>query len=415
MSSIRLNKVSKMYRGGVVAVDEVSLTIDDGEFMVLVGPSGCGKTTILRMIAGLEEVTEGDVFLGDRDVTDLDPQARDVAMVFQNYALFPHMTVAQNIGFGLRLRHTPRKTRDARVLETAKLLGLDGLLDRRPAELSGGQRQRVAIGRALVREPSAFLMDEPLSNLDAKLRGAMRAELARLHRELGTTTVYVTHDQSEAMTLGQRVAVLRNGVLQQCAAPRMLFERPANLFVAAFIGSPSMNLVEVTIDGGVANLGGDRLALHPAHRLSSSTLPRILGIRPSDFVVADRSTPRHWPRLRVRVETVEDLGAEHHLMFRVAAPRARTDATKDAADGDDEATILREEGTSVMTARLSGPPRTSIGDTVSLTVDNATFHLFDVETGEVLASPVAHEEHPADEALDPPVDTGGRIAEAKLP
>jgi multiple sugar transport system ATP-binding protein len=406
MSSIRLNKVSKIYPRGVVAVDDVNLTINDGEFMVLVGPSGCGKTTILRVIAGLEEVTQGEVLLGDRDITDLEPQKRNVAMVFQNYALFPHMTVAQNIGFGLKLRHTPRQERERRIAEAAQLLALDSLLDRRPAELSGGQRQRVAIGRALVREPSAFLMDEPLSNLDAKLRGAMRGELARLHRQLGTTTVFVTHDQTEAMTLGARVAVFRNGVLQQCDTPRVLFERPANLFVAAFIGSPSMNLVEVTIDDGVAHLGNGQISVHPDHRWTSSTRPRILGIRPSDFAIAGPSTPQHWQRLRVQVETAEDLGAEHHLKFRVAAPRARTDATKDAADGDDEASILRDEGTSVMTAQLSGAPRNALGDTLTLAVDNAAFHLFDPESGEVLASPVARREPRTDGATNPAPSAG---------
>jgi len=399
MASIELHNVRKEFRGGIVAVDDVDLRIEDGEFMVLVGPSGCGKTTILRMIAGLEAVTRGDVLLGDRDVTDLEPQQRDVAMVFQSYALFPHMTVAQNIGFGLRLRHAPRHERERRVSEAAELLMLDALLDRRPAELSGGQRQRVAIGRALVREPSAFLMDEPLSNLDAKLRGSMRGELARLHRQLETTTVYVTHDQTEAMTLGQRVAVFRSGVLQQCDTPRRLFERPANLFVAAFIGSPSMNLVEVQIDDGAARLGDRRLALHPGHRLAPSTRPRVLGIRPTDFIVADASTPRHWPRLPVQVETAEDLGAEHHLMFRVPAPQARTDATREAADGDDETTILRDDGSSVMTARLGGAQRTAIGGRVTLAVDNAAFHLFDRDSGEVLASPVAGDEALADHVI----------------
>jgi len=409
MASIELRNVRKEFRGGVVAVDDVDLTIEDGEFMVLVGPSGCGKTTILRMIAGLEDVTRGDVCLGDRDVTDLEPQKRDVAMVFQSYALFPHMTVAQNIGFGMTLRRTPRSDRERRVREAAELLMLDTLLDRRPAELSGGQRQRVAIGRALVREPSAFLMDEPLSNLDAKLRGSMRGELARLHRQLETTTVYVTHDQTEAMTLGQRVAVFRGGVLQQCDTPRRLFERPANLFVAAFIGSPSMNLVEVELDDGVARVGQQQLALHSDHRLTSSARPRVLGVRPTDFVVADATTPHHWPRLQIQVETAEDLGAEHHLMFRVAAPQARTDATEDAADGDDEATILRNDGSSIMTARLSGAQRAAIGDSLTLAVDNAAFHLFDLDSGEVLASPVAISEPPDRQVIAVASHRGQRI------
>jgi multiple sugar transport system ATP-binding protein len=399
MASIELHKVRKEFRGGVVAVDAVDLEIADGEFMVLVGPSGCGKTTILRMIAGLEEVSGGEIRLGERDVTDVEPQRRDVAMVFQNYALFPHMTVAENIGFGLRLRHTPRAERSRRVRAAAELLMLDALLDRRPAELSGGQRQRVAIGRALVREPSAFLMDEPLSNLDAKLRGSMRGELARLHRRLATTTVYVTHDQTEAMTLGQRVAVFRSGVLQQCDVPRALYERPANLFVAAFIGSPSMNLLEVSIDDGAVRLGENSLPLHPDRGIDPSGRPRVLGIRPSDLVVADAATPEDWPRIRARVETAEDLGAEHHLMFRVAVPRAQTDATSDAADGDAETTILRDEGSSIVTARINGVQRAAIGDAVTFAVDPASFHLFDLDTGDVLASPVAAGARPIDRSV----------------
>ena len=244
MAGITLDGVSKVFAGGVQAVDNVSLEIGDGEFMVLVGPSGCGKTTILRMVAGLEEVTDGEIAIGDRVVTDLAPKDRDIAMVFQNYALYPHMTVEQNLGFGLKLRKTPKVEIKRRVDDVAHILGLDPLLKRKPAALSGGQRQRVAMGRAMVREPRAFLMDEPLSNLDAKLRVQMRAELARLRDRLKTTTVYVTHDQVEAMTLGDRVAVMRDGVLQQCDTPQNLFKFPVNLFVAAFIGSPAMNLVE---------------------------------------------------------------------------------------------------------------------------------------------------------------------------
>src|ERR687887_1771718 len=245
MPGIRLEGLTKSYgKHGLRAVDEVDLEVRDGEFMVVVGPSGCGKSTIMRMIAGIEEVTAGRILIGDRDVTHLDPRKRDVAMVFQNYALYPHLSVRQNLGFGLKLRGTGKGDIAARVAEVAQILGLEEVLDRRPGELSGGQRQRVAMGRAIVREPAAFLMDEPLSNLDAKLRVSMRAQLSRLHERLGVTTVYVTHDQVEAMTLGQRVAVLRDGVLQQVDTPQGLFRNPANLFVAAFIGSPSMNLVE---------------------------------------------------------------------------------------------------------------------------------------------------------------------------
>jgi multiple sugar transport system ATP-binding protein len=271
MARIELDGVSKVFAGEVMAVDDLSLSIEDGEFMVLVGPSGCGKSTVLRLVAGLEEVTDGEIRIGDRDVTDLRPKERDIAMVFQNYALYPHMTVRENIEFGLKLRRTPKAERDRRVLEAARILELEPLLERRPAALSGGQRQRVAMGRAMVREPQAFLMDEPLSNLDAKLRVQMRTQLARLRDRLETTTIYVTHDQVEAMTLGDRVAVLRDGVLQQVDTPQTLFGAPANLFVAAFIGSPSMNLVHATIEGGAAAFAGYRVPLPSARAWPTST------------------------------------------------------------------------------------------------------------------------------------------------
>src|SRR4029079_15858059 len=253
----------------VIAVNNVSLEIGDGEFMGLVGPSGCGKSTILRILAGLEEVTAGEVIIGDTQVTDLPPKERDIAMVFQNYALYPHMTVEQNLGFGLRLRKTPKVELKRRVEDVATILGLDPLMQRKPGELSGGQRQRVAMGRAMVREPRAFLMDEPLSNLDAKLRVQMRAELARLRDRLKTTTVYVTHDQVEAMTLGDRVAVMRDGVLQQCDTPQNLFNFPVNLFVAAFIGSPAMNLVEAKVNGGKVEFAGFSLPAPPREGLAA--------------------------------------------------------------------------------------------------------------------------------------------------
>ena len=261
MAEIRLEQVGKVYDGDVRAVDDVSLTIGSGEFMVLVGPSGCGKSTLLRMIAGLEEVTEGDIWIGEREVARLAPRDRDIAMVFQNYALYPHMTVAKNLGYGLKVRKTPKAEIERRVVEVARLLGLEELLQRRPGALSGGQRQRVAMGRAIVREPQAFLMDEPLSNLDAKLRVDMRAELARLHDRLGITTVYVTHDQVEAMTLGSRVAVMRDGTVQQVDTPQTLYREPINLFVAAFIGSPSMNLVEAQVVGDAVEFAGFRIPL----------------------------------------------------------------------------------------------------------------------------------------------------------
>src|SRR5690242_8351859 len=261
VAEIVLDNVSKVFSGGVTAVDDVSLEIGSGEFLVLVGPSGCGKSTLLRMIAGLERLSDGTITIDGRDVTDLPPRSRDVAMVFQSYALYPHMSVRENLGYGLRVRKTPKKDAERRVAEVAKLLGLEEMLDRKPAALSGGQRQRVAMGRAIVREPKAFLMDEPLSNLDAKLRVSMRASLAKLHERLGVTTLYVTHDQVEAMTLGQRVAVLRDGTLQQFDTPHNLFHRPANLFVAAFIGSPSMNLVDARVCGDCVRFADLELAL----------------------------------------------------------------------------------------------------------------------------------------------------------
>src|SRR3954449_9371676 len=281
MAQIVLDTVTKRFSGNVIAVNDVSLEIGDGEFMVLVGPSGCGKSTLLRMIAGLEEVTDGEISIGDRVVTDLPPKSRDIAMVFQNYALYPHMTVEQNLGFGLKLRKTPKNEIRRRVDEAARILGLELLLKRKPAALSGGQRQRVAMGCAMVREPQAFLMDEPLSNLDAKLRVQMRAELARLRDRLRTTTVYVTHDQIEAMTLGQRVAVMRDGVIQQVDTPQELYARPANLYVAAFIGSPAMNLVEATAAGGRVRFADFDLPLPPSLKLDSDRL--VVGIRPTDF------------------------------------------------------------------------------------------------------------------------------------
>ncbi len=284
MPGIRIERVTKVYGDDVVAVDDVSLEVADGEFMVLVGPSGCGKSTLLRVIAGLEKVTLGRVWIGDDDVTTLEPPDRDMAMVFQSYALYPHKTVRENLAFGLRRRKVPKEEIAERVDRMAAMLGLGELMGRKPAALSGGQRQRVAMGRALVREPRAFLMDEPLSNLDAKLRTSMRGELARLHERLPTTTVYVTHDQVEAMTLGQRVAVLRDGVIQQCDVPQRLFDQPANLFVGAFIGSPAMNLVEARLDGDVVSFGSTELPLAGARAAGERAV--ILGLRPTELAVA---------------------------------------------------------------------------------------------------------------------------------
>ena len=375
-----MDGVTKIYPGGVRAVDDVSLEIDSSEFMVLVGPSGCGKSTLLRMIAGLEEVTDGAIFIGDRDVTDLAPRQRDIAMVFQNYALYPHMTVRKNLGYGLKVRKTPNEEIVRRVSDVARLLGLEDLLERRPAALSGGQRQRVAMGRAIVREPAAYLMDEPLSNLDAKLRVAMRAELARLHERLATTTVYVTHDQIEAMTLGQRVTVMRNGLIQQVGAPQQLYRDPVNLFVAAFLGSPSMNLVDATVEGDHVEFAGFRLALAPGRRPIRSWRV-ILGIRPDDFEDVAFGDPE-LPTIDVRVSVLEELGSEDHVIFPVDAQRVEAEELRDAHD-DEDAQLLAE-GDSMFTARVD--PRTSavVGGTVTLAVNPAGFHFFDPETGQTL-------------------------------
>jgi multiple sugar transport system ATP-binding protein len=375
MAEIVLDNVTKVFAGGVVAVDGVSLTIASGEFLVLVGPSGCGKSTLLRMIAGLEEATEGTVSIGGVDVTDFPPRSRDVAMVFQSYALYPHMTVRQNLGYGLKVRKTPKAEIAERVDKAAHLLGLERLLERRPAALSGGQRQRVAMGRAIVREPKAFLMDEPLSNLDAKLRVSMRAQLAALHARLDTTTVYVTHDQIEAMTLGQRVAVMRDGRVQQVDTPQALYARPANLFVAAFIGSPAMNLVEAEVADGELRFGGHAIPLPAA--TAPPPGPVIAGLRPEVFeddAFADPSLPR----LDVRTEVVEELGADTHVLFAVAAPPVDASEVREAA-GDEEA-LTTVEG-SLFTARVDPGTAAKPGAPLRLAVDPSRFHYFDPETG----------------------------------
>ena len=381
-SGIRVQNVTKVYPNGVKAVDDVTLEIADGEFLVLVGPSGCGKSTLLRLIAGLEAVTEGRVVIGDRDVTDVSPQDRDLAMVFQNYALYPHMTVAANLAFGLRLRKIPKAERARRVTEVASKLGLEELLERKPSELSGGQRQRVAMGRAIVREPKAFLMDEPLSNLDAKLRVTMRAELARLHERLGVTTVYVTHDQVEAMTLGQRVAVLRDGLLQQMDTPQRLFHEPANLFVAAFIGSPSMNLVEADVVDGSVRFAGYELLLREGASLEPGRV--ILGIRPTDFkdgASADASLPR----MRVRATIVEDLGSESHVIFTIDAPRVVAEDVRAAEDlAEPGESLLADDTRAVFTARLDGERFVAHGAEVELALDPQRLYFFDPATGDVL-------------------------------
>src|SRR4051812_888508 len=347
MSQITLDEVTKEYSGGVRAVDGVELEIESGEFLVLVGPSGCGKSTLLRMIAGLEEVTSGAITIGGREVTHLSPRDRDIAMVFQNYALYPHYTVEKNLAYGLRVRGTPKAEINRRVNEVAHMLGLEQLLQRRPNALSGGQRQRVAMGRAIVREPSAFLMDEPLSNLDAKLRVGMRAELARLHDRLGVTTVYVTHDQVEAMTLGQRVAVLRDGHLQQVDTPQNLYRNPTNLFVAAFIGSPSMNLVEATIADGHAEFGGFRIPLGGEHPTGTV----ILGIRPQDFEDAAFADPS-LPTIEVETTVIEELGSESHVIFAIDAPPVDAEAVRAASDEGEQAILIADDRRSLFTAAV---------------------------------------------------------------
>jgi multiple sugar transport system ATP-binding protein len=375
VAEIVLDNVRKVFAGSVVAVDDVSLTINSGEFLVLVGPSGCGKSTLLRMVAGLEQVTAGTIAIGERDVTDSPPRARDVAMVFQSYALYPHMTVRQNLGYGLKVRKTPKQEIRERVTRAADLLGLDQLLDRKPAALSGGQRQRVAMGRAIVREPKAFLMDEPLSNLDAKLRVSMRAQLSALHARLSTTTIYVTHDQIEAMTLGHRVAVMRDGKIQQVDAPQALYARPANLFVAAFIGSPAMNLVEAEVAGGELRFGGYAIPIPSAGAPPDGQV--VAGIRPEAFEDSAFADPS-LPRLDVQVEVVEELGADTHVIFSVAAPRVEVSEVREAAG--DEDVLMAVEG-SLFTARVNPGTAARPAATLRLAVDPSHLHYFDPETG----------------------------------
>jgi multiple sugar transport system ATP-binding protein len=374
VAGIGLSHVSKEFAGGVIAVDDVSLEIGDGEFVVLVGPSGCGKSTLLRMIAGLEQVTAGTIEIGDRDVTDLAPRHRDIAMVFQSYALYPHMSVRANLGYGLKARRTQKAEIKRRVDDVAELLGLSELLERRPAALSGGQRQRVAMGRAIVREPRAFLMDEPLSNLDAKLRVDMRASLAHLHERLGVTTVYVTHDQVEAMTLGRRVAVMRAGKILQLDTPQRLYHEPRNLFVAAFIGSPTMNLVEAKLDGNELEFGQYRVPLSDGRRPRGDRV--VVGIRPECFEDAALAQPGK-PTLEVEPSVVEELGSEVHALFPVDAPAV----SSESLDVPSEAGSLLPEVKSLFTARLDARTRARPGARLIVSVDPDRFHFFDPESG----------------------------------
>jgi multiple sugar transport system ATP-binding protein len=398
MAQIELSEVSKVYGGSVRAVNGLNLEIADGDFMVFVGPSGCGKTTALRMVAGLEDITEGEIRIGDRVVNDLPPKDRDIAMVFQNYALYPHMTVKQNLAFGLQLRKTPKEEQERRVQEAARMLALEPFLDRKPAALSGGQRQRVAMGRAIVRNPQAFLMDEPLSNLDAKLRVTMRGQLAALHDRLGVTTIYVTHDQIEAMTLGTKVAVLKDGELQQVDTPQNLFDHPRNLFVATFIGSPAMNLATAKLtrgDGGPAvAFAGYRIPIPQQVFTDRPGLERyldrevIVGIRPSNFedaafVQDDR------PRIKAEVAVSEELGSEVNVIFTVHTPAVHHEvmiAKFDKAAKDEvEAEELVGAGESLWTARVNPKTQARAGRTIDLAVDTTSLHWFDPDTGQAIA------------------------------
>src|SRR3954470_5827272 len=372
MAEVVLDHVSKVYADGTTAVSDLNLEVGDGEFVVLVGPSGCGKTTALRMIAGLEDISGGTVRIGDTVVNGVPPKSRDVAMVFQNYALYPHLTVADNIAFGLKLRRVPKEEVRRRVDEAARILGLEQYLPRKPRALSGGQRQRVAMGRAIVREPRAFLMDEPLSNLDAKLRVGMRAQLSSLHARLGTTTIYVTHDQVEAMTLGQRVAVMRDGRVLQMDTPQALYASPVNLFVAAFIGSPSMNLVEADVEAGTVSFGGYCFAVPhaPAGRRY------VVGLRPEAFedaAFADAGLPR----IDVHVQVVEDLGADAHVIFPVDESPVDVSEVREAA-GDD--VLLPADG-ALFTARVDAQTSARVGQQLSLAVDARRIHFFDPANG----------------------------------
>jgi multiple sugar transport system ATP-binding protein len=383
VGQIVLEDVRKEFGSGVVAVDDVSLTIDDGEFMVLVGPSGCGKTTLLRSIGGLEPITGGRIQIGERDVTRLAPAKRDVAMVFQNYALYPHMTVRKNLGYGLRVRKTPKKEAKQRIETVARLLGLQDLLDRRPGQLSGGQQQRVAMGRAIVREPAAFLMDEPLSNLDAKLRVGMRTSLQQMHARLGTTTVYVTHDQVEAMTLGQRVAVMRDGKIQQVDAPPRLYDDPANSFVAAFIGSPAMNLLEADVGGDAIGLGGYSIPLDRERR------PRfaegghaVVGIRPEAFEDA-AFAPSGLPQIEVRVDVLEELGSDAYVFFELDAKQVIVEEAR-SDDGEDDGQLLATSDRSLFAARVDARTKARVGDTIRLALDPSRLYFFSLDTGESL-------------------------------
>jgi ABC-type sugar transport system ATPase subunit len=392
VAEVDLTSVGKVYPDGTRAVTDLTLSIADGEFLVLVGPSGCGKTTALRMVAGLEDISEGTVTIGGRAVNRVPARDRDVAMVFQSYALYPHLSVRDNIGFGLSLRKLPKAEIREKVDRAARILGLTEHLSRKPRNLSGGQRQRVAMGRAIVREPQAFLMDEPLSNLDAKLRVQMRAEIARIQRDLGVTTIYVTHDQTEAMTLGDRVAVMKKGELQQVAPPQELYDRPANLFVAGFIGSPAMNLLHGALSGDAANprleIGGQTLTL-PAGALTerpglASYLGRdvVVGIRPEDMEDSELVEAPDGSGLRSTADLVEAMGSDVLVHFAVEAAQVVTEDTKELArDAGTDVLGHLEAPRTDLVARFSPRTRVKVGDPVTIRVDTGRLHFFDIESG----------------------------------
>jgi multiple sugar transport system ATP-binding protein len=396
LAGVTFDGVSKVYPDGTRAVSGMDLEITDGEFMVLVGPSGCGKTTALRMVAGLEDISEGVLRIGDRVVNHVPSRDRDIAMVFQSYALYPHLSVYENIAFGLKLKREKKSEIERRVHDAAQILGLEAFLKRKPRALSGGQRQRVAMGRAIVRQPQAFLMDEPLSNLDAKLRVQMRAEISRLQNDLETTTIYVTHDQIEAMTMGDRVAVMRKGELQQVARPQELYDHPVNLFVGGFIGSPAMNMVEATLaraNGALAaEAGGQRIALGDETLSARPALQRyegrkvVLGIRPEDLedaaLASDTPGDR---RLRGKVELTEALGSEIMAHFTIDAPPALTEDVRELAQdvGDERAVeqVGREIGHTTMVGRFGARSQVKEGETAEVAVDTRALHFFDPDTG----------------------------------
>ncbi|RJT41235.1 ABC transporter ATP-binding protein [Mesorhizobium waimense] len=377
MAEVILENICKTYGNNFRAIDQLNLSVEDGEFLILVGPSGCGKSTALRMIAGLEDITSGSLRIGGVDVVDMPPKDRDIAMVFQSYALYPHMTVFENIAFSMRLAGKPKAERKKRVDEIAKTLQLTSLLDSKPANLSGGQRQRVAMGRAMVREPAAFLMDEPLSNLDAKLRVQMRAEITSLQKQLGVTTIYVTHDQIEAMTMGDRVAVLKGGVLQQVDTPKRLYESPVNAFVAGFIGSPSMNLFEATLTGDELMSGTFAIRLQDAAFVRRPGLRSyagrkvVFGIRPEDLYDSSLESGRKYQTIPAKVTSIEELGSEHIVHLNVDAVRV------DSGDPD----AVDDFGlASNAVARFEPVSAVHSGSDIRLAVDDAKFHFFDPET-----------------------------------